>query len=129
MLCQGYPITYAMVSQVLQDACPLDDFFRQFAEMQNVMKIFAIAVNPDHRRKDIAESLLYQSITVAQHKFYNAVVMTSTDSDSIKLCRKLEMLDFKTAFWKDYKDPFGEKWFPKFLDEFKAEGYYKILFG
>ena len=30
MLCKGYPKTYAMVMQVCQDACPLDEFFQQF---------------------------------------------------------------------------------------------------
>ena len=48
MLCKGYPKTYAMVMQVCQDACPLDEFFQQFAEMQNVMKIFAIVTDPSY---------------------------------------------------------------------------------
>ena len=48
MQCKGYPITYAMMVQVLQDACPLDEFFQQFAEMQNVMKIFAIVTDPSY---------------------------------------------------------------------------------
>ena len=47
-ICKGYPITYAMMVQVLQDACPLDEFFQQFAEMQNVMKIFAIVTDPSY---------------------------------------------------------------------------------
>ena len=48
MQCKGYPITYAMMVQVLQDACPLDEFFQQIAEMQNVMKIFAIVTDPSY---------------------------------------------------------------------------------
>ena len=30
MLCKGYPKTYAMLMQVCQDSCPLDEFFQQF---------------------------------------------------------------------------------------------------
>ena len=129
MLCKGYPKTYAMVMQVLQDACPLDEFFQQFPDTKRVMKIFAIAVNPMYRRKGIAESLLYQSITVAQKNRIDSAVITATNPDMGKISSKLQMKKFKSVYWKNYKDDFGEKWFPKSMDQFIVEGYYKSVFG
>ena len=96
MLCKGYPKTYAMVTQVLQDACPLDEFFQQFPDAKQVMKIFAIAVNPAYRQKGIAESLLYQSITVAQKNRIDFVVLTATNPDMAKISTKLKMKKFCT---------------------------------
>ena len=101
----------------------------EFSDTKQVMKIFAIAVNPTYRRKGIAESLLYQSITVAQKNRIDFVVLTATNPDMAKISTKLEMKKFKSVYWKNYKDDFGEKWFPKSMDQLTVEGYYKSVFG
>ena len=100
-----------------------------FSGTKQVMKIFAIAVNPAYRQKGIAESLLYQSITVAQKNQIDFVVLTATNPDMAKISTKLKMKKFKSVYWKNYKDDFGEKWFPKSMDQLTVEGYYKSVFG
>ena len=66
---------------------------------------------------------------MAQKYQIDFVVLTATYPDMAKISTKLEMKKFKSVHWKNYKDDFGEKWFPKSMDQLTVEGYYKSVFG